>query len=269
MIEDDVRVADFVTRGIEAEDYGVQWVRTGRAGLAAAEAFSRDCVDHATAGIVILHVMLPELDGLSICQMLRQRGHLMPVLMLSAMGESQERVDGLRRGADDYLVKPFDFDELPARIEALMRRSWQPAESRLPSIGRISVDRQLPGLRYGHAELTLSQREMALIELLVAANGATVSRERILSRVWKSHRDALTNIVDVDVSRLRRKIAGLDPEVAITAVRGLGYRITVSRALNHQGRVEIQSGRSVGAVGQRGVVQDDAQHALVIGPVAP
>ena len=123
LIEDDARVADFIMRGLQAEGYAVQWVRTGRAGLAAAEGFSRSCAAQTSTGVVILDVLLPELDGLPLCQMLRQRGHHVPVLMLSAMGESHERVDGLRRGADDYLTKPFDFDELLARIEALMRRA--------------------------------------------------------------------------------------------------------------------------------------------------
>ncbi len=237
LIEDDARVADFVMRGLQAEGYGVQWVRTGRAGLAAAETFSRGCVSQQSAGVVILDVLLPEMDGLTLCQMLRRRGHHVPVLMLSAMGESHERVDGLRRGADDYLTKPFDFEELLARIEALMRRGRHPAK-KPTSIGGVTLDRQLPGLRCASAEIILSAREMALMEVLVAANGATVSRERILSRVWQADRDPLTNIVDVYVSRLRRKIARIDPEVTITAVRGLGYRMTAPRP-QHAGDVDI------------------------------
>ncbi len=229
LIEDDPRVADFVMRGLQAEGYALHWVRTGRAGLAAAEAFSRDCLQRSVAGVVILDVMLPELDGLTLCQMLRQRGHQVPVLMLSAMGESRDRVDGLRRGADDYLPKPFDFDELLARVEALMRRAAQPLAPRAPGIGRVVLDRALPGLRNETTGIILSAREMALIELLVAAGGATVSRERILSRVWQADRDPLTNIVDVYVSRLRRKLATLDPAVGIAAVRGLGYRVMETR----------------------------------------
>jgi DNA-binding response OmpR family regulator len=229
LIEDDTRVADFLVRGLRAEGYGVHWERTGRAGLSAAEAFSRSCKVDTIAGVVILDIMLPEIDGLTLCQMLRQRGHDVPVIMLSAMGKSQERIDGLRRGADDYLVKPFEFEELLARIEALMRRSNRPAVAAAPAIGRITLDRQLPGLRTPDTEVPLSLREMALVELLVAAAGGTVSRERILSRVWQADRDPLTNIVDVYVSRLRRKIAPLDPAISIIAVRGLGYRMTLAR----------------------------------------
>lgn len=229
LIEDDTRVADFLVRGLRAEGYGVEWFQNGRTGLAAAEAFSRHCTQQSSAGVVILDIMLPELDGLTLCQMLRQRGHDVPVIMLSAMGESQERIDGLRRGADDYLVKPFEFDELLARVEALMRRSNKPNAAAAPTIGRITLDRQLPGLRTDAVELLLSVKEMALIDLLAGSAGGTVSRERILSRVWQTDRDPLTNIVDVYISRLRRKIAKLDPEVSIVAVRGLGYRLTVSR----------------------------------------
>ncbi|SIQ35438.1 DNA-binding response regulator, OmpR family, contains REC and winged-helix (wHTH) domain [Rhizobium sp. RU33A] len=229
LIEDDVRVADFLQRGLQAEGYTVTWFRNGREGLAAAEAFARTCTTENLAGVVILDVMLPELDGLSLCQMLRQRNHQVPVLMLSAMGESQERADGLRRGADDYLAKPFDFDELLARIEALMRRTKATTAPKLLQIGQIILDRQLPGLRSATGEVLLSALEMAMIELLAAQAGATVSRERILARVWAADRDPLTNVVDVYVSRLRRKLASLDPDVKITAIRGLGYRLTVTR----------------------------------------
>ena len=230
LIEDDVRVADFLVRGLQAEGYGTTWIRTGRQGLVAAEAFASACERDDMPGVVILDVLLPELDGLTLCQMLRKRNHQVPVLMLSAMGESHERADGLRRGADDYLAKPFDFDELLARVEALMRRARRSKAPKPLQIGTITVDRQLHGLRNEDDEVTLSALEMAMIELFVASSGATVSRERILARVWQADRDPLTNVVDVYVSRLRRKIGKLDPDVRITAVRGLGYRLIVNRA---------------------------------------
>lgn len=225
LIEDDPRVADFLTRGLRAEGYAVELRNCGPSGLKAAEAFARDCEARGAAGVVILDVLLPGMDGLNLCQMLRQRGHHVPVLMLSALGESRERIDGLRRGADDYLSKPFDFDELLARIEALMRRAGRPVAPQGLSIGQVTLDRALPGLRAGERQVLLSALEMALIELLVTARGATVSRERILARVWQADRDPLTNVVDVYVSRLRRKLADLDPTVKIDAVRGLGYRM--------------------------------------------
>lgn len=226
LIEDDPRVADFLTRGLQAEGYAVQHRACGRSGLAAAEAFSRDCRMRGAAGVIVLDVLLPGMDGLTLCHALRQRGHDVPILMLSALGESRERTDGLRRGADDYLPKPFDFDELLARIEALMRRALRPVDRAQPRIGAITLDRRLPALRCGERVLALTARELALIELLIAARGATVSRERILARVWQTDRDPLTNVVDVYVSRLRRKLAALQPGAGILAVRGLGYRLT-------------------------------------------
>jgi DNA-binding response OmpR family regulator len=161
--------------------------------------------------------------------------------MLTARDALQDKLDGFDCGADDYLTKPFDFDELLARIEALMRRGRAPTAVKSTGIGKITLDRHLPGLRSAHIETILSAREMALMELLVAANGATVSRERILSRVWQADRDPLTNIVDVYVSRLRRKIVRLDPDVAITAVRGLGYRMTAPRP-HHVGDIDTGGG---------------------------
>lgn len=229
LIEDEPRVADFILRGLKAEGYSVRWIKNGRDGLSAGESFAKDCALSESAGLIILDIMLPELDGLSLCQMLRKRGCQVPVLMLSALGETSDRIDGLKRGADDYLPKPFEFDELLARIEALMRRSWQSNPLNALSIGTIELDRDLPALRSGETEVQLTLRELSLIELLLNANGKTVSRERILSRVWQTDSDPLTNIVDVYVSRLRRKLEQLDTSVKIMNVRGMGYRISESR----------------------------------------
>lgn len=229
LIEDDPRVADFLTRGLRAEGYGVQWIRNGRDGLAAAQTFAKACQASAGPGVIILDVMLPDLDGLSLCQAFRQRGFQLPILMLSAMGSTSDRIDGLRRGADDYLAKPFEFDELLARIEALMRRGQIANKDKTLLIGTIEFDRNLPGLRVDGQETLLTRIELALMDLLVAAEGNTVSRERILSRVWQTDRDPLTNVVDVYISRLRRKIERLDPSVTIRNVRGLGYRLTQTR----------------------------------------
>jgi DNA-binding response OmpR family regulator len=228
LVEDEPRVADFPLRGLSAEGYNISWVKNGREGLVAAESFAKDCVQSGVGGVVILDVMLPELDGFSLCEKLRQKGVQLPVLMLSAMGTTGDRVDGLRRGADDYLAKPFDFDELLARVESLMRRAKRPQQDRNLSIGSITLDRNLPGLRAQGAEIPLTLRELALLELLLAADGKTVSRERILSRVWQTDRDPLTNIVDVYISRLRRKLGQLDASVRIRNIRGLGYGITQS-----------------------------------------
>ncbi len=230
LIEDDPRVADFLHRGLLAEGHAVTHCACGRTGLAAAEEFARACQQGGQPGVVLLDVMLPGLDGLALCDVLRRRGHDVPILMLSALGDSQERVAGLRRGADDYLPKPFDFDELLARIDALGRRAGRkPVDTDAP-IGAALFLRDVPALAGPGGETPLTAREAALLQLLMQAQGRTVSRARILARVWQTDRDPLTNVVDVYISRLRRKLAAQDPGIRLEALRGLGYRLTAPRA---------------------------------------
>jgi len=229
VIEDDPRVADFLRRGLVAEGHAVAHCACGKAGLAAAEDFARDCQQSGQPGVVLLDVMLPGLDGLALCDVLRRRGHEVPILMLSALGDSQERVAGLRRGADDYLPKPFDFDELLARIEALGRRARNKAAEIAPSIGAVQFLRDVPALAGPAGETPLTAREAALVQMLIEAQGRTVSRARILARVWQTDHDPLTNVVDVYASRLRRKLAAQDAGIRLEALRGLGYRLTAPR----------------------------------------
>lgn len=226
LIEDDPRVADFLRRGLSAEGYGVRHCACGTSGLEAAQEFARACALSGQPGVILLDVMLPELDGLALCDVLRRRGHDIPVLILSALGSSQERAAGLRRGADDYLPKPFDFDELLARIEALGRRARpaRPMEDAL-RIGTVRLLRDVPALAGPAGETLLTGREAALVQMLLEARGRTLSRERILARVWQTDRDPLTNVVDVYVSRLRRKLRDQDPTITLEALRGLGYRL--------------------------------------------
>ncbi|MGY6632557.1 MAG: response regulator transcription factor [Alkalilacustris sp.] len=226
LIEDDARVADFLRRGLTAEGYGVRHCACGTEGLAAAEAFSRACTAAGRGGVILLDVMLPGLDGLELCEVLRRRGHRVPVLILSALGSSRERVEGLRRGADDYLPKPFDFDELLARIEALGRRAGPALDSPGGAIlGELRVLPDVPALDGPAGRTLLTAREAAFLNLLLELRGRTISRERILARVWQTDRDPLTNVVEVYASRLRRKLRAQDPAVRLEAVRGLGYRL--------------------------------------------
>lgn len=231
LIEDDPRVADFIRRGLIAEGYGVRHCACGTSGLAAAQDFARACAESGQPGVILLDVMLPKMDGLALCDVLRRRGHDIPVLILSALDSSQERAAGLRRGADDYLPKPFDFDELLARIEALGRRARQTARSYdFLRIGEIRLLRDVPALTGPAGETRLTAREATLLQMLIEAKGKTLSRERILARVWQTDRDPLTNVVDVYISRLRRKLRAQDPNITLEALRGLGYRLTAPRA---------------------------------------
>lgn len=217
LIEDELRVADFVRRGLKAEGWVVEHASTGEAGL--------EIMQDRDFDVIILDLMLPGISGQQVCQKMRARSNTTPVLMLTALDSTDERVAGLRLGADDYLPKPFDFDELIARIEALHRRV----------IGYASDDNdgklQHEGLVYDSAAMVLtvdgvvvdlSAKERELIAILMASKNRALSRERILNSVWGTHEDPMTNVVDVYIGRLRKKLGpygGL-----ITTVRGAGYR---------------------------------------------
>jgi DNA-binding response OmpR family regulator len=217
VVEDDGRVADFLTRGLRAEGYRVQALKTGEEALALAR--------QEPPALILLDVMLPGISGMEVCQQLRAARIATPVLMLTAMGTVQDRVAGLRCGADDYLTKPFAFEELLARIEALLRRPPAMVErSSVLSVGPISFDRERMIVTRDGEPVAMTAREMALLELLMSSPGRLFSRERILANVWGVDEDPLTNVVDVYIRRLRAKIDGDGPSM-ISTVRGLGYRL--------------------------------------------
>jgi DNA-binding response OmpR family regulator len=171
--------------------------------------------------------MLPGMTGLEICQSLRANQATLPILMLTALASLDDRVAGLRMGADDYLCKPFEFDELLARIEALGRRSQTPIQTTpsLLTIADLELNRESMRVSRAGTPLQLTARELALLELLMSAPGRLFSRERILSNVWGTNEDPLTNVVDVYIRRLRRKIDEGYQSPLIHTVRGLGYRL--------------------------------------------
>ena len=221
VVEDDPRVADFLQRGLRAEGYRVSLAVDGQAALAAirTDAFST----------VLLDVMLPGMNGIEVCQQLRADRNAVPILMLTAMGTVQDRVTGLRCGADDYLTKPFAFDELLARIESLMRRpagiqtrGVQPTQLQ---VGALIFDREKMAVHHGVQEISFTAKELALLELLMSAPGRLFSRERILSNVWGTYEDPLTNVVDVYIRRVRAKIDQDGQPSLIQTIRGLGYKI--------------------------------------------
>jgi DNA-binding response OmpR family regulator len=225
VVEDDPRIADFLGRGLRAEGYRVETFANGPDGLAAARAIARDPA--AEPHVVVLDLMLPGIGGLEICQTLRAEGVALPILMLSALGAVEDRVTGLRLGADDYLAKPFDFEELLARLEALARRG---RDARRTSPGRLQVgdlvfDRERMQARRGGRVLNLTAKELALLELMMSAPGRLFSRERILANVWGVNEDPLTNVVDVYIRRLRAKIDEEGDAPLIHTVRGVGYRM--------------------------------------------
>lgn len=227
LIEDDPRIADFLARGLRAEGHRVELAATGQAGLAAARQAMRRSQEEGVQTVLILDLMLPDIGGLEVCQTLRSEGVALPILMLSALGAVEDRVAGLRLGADDYLPKPFDFEELLARLESLSRRGREvarPPLSRLV-VGDLVFDRERMQASRAGLPLALTAKELALLELMMSAPGRLFSRERILSNVWGASEDPLTNIVDVYIRRLRAKLDEGGRPTLIHTVRGLGYRL--------------------------------------------
>ncbi len=230
VVEDDARIADFLVRGLRAEGHRVDRAATGPEGLAMATDAARQARDGEPPTIVVLDLMLPGMGGLEVCQALRERRVGLPILMLTAMDTLEDRVAGLRMGADDYLCKPFAFEELLARLQALARRGrdWVQAPPARLVVADLELDRE--GMRASRAgrPLALTARELALLELLMSAPGRLFSRERILANVWGVNEDPLTNVVDVYIRRLRSKIDEGFDEALIHTVRGLGYRLEAS-----------------------------------------
>ncbi|KKC27785.1 response regulator transcription factor [Sphingomonas sp. SRS2] len=217
LIEDDARVADHVARGLREAGHLVDVARAGREGLLKAAAEQYDAI--------ILDRMLPEVDGLKILQTIRATGDNIPVLILSALGDVDERIKGLRAGGDDYLPKPFALSELVARVEVLGRRGPAIAETTQLTIGDLAVD--LLGLTVTRAgrRIDLTQREFRILEYLMRNEGRVVTRSMLLENVWDYSFDPQTNIIDQHVSRLRQKVDRDFATQLIQTVRGTGYVI--------------------------------------------
>jgi DNA-binding response OmpR family regulator len=219
LVEDEARVADFIRRGLSAEGWAVDHAADGE-----------DALEHVASNsydVILLDLMLPGIQGQDVCRKLRARKTKTPILMLTALDSPEEKVDGLKMGADDYLAKPFDFDELIARVEALHRRATgytsDAGETVLKS-GGLTFDRASLQVSVDGTEIELSKKERDLLLLFLTNTGRVLSRERILNSVWGLNADPLTNVVDVYVGRLRRKI-GAEGERIVT-LRNVGYRMT-------------------------------------------
>ena len=217
LIEDDPRVAAFVAKSLHEEGHAVDHCADGRAGLAQAAAERYDAI--------VLDRMLPELDGLGVLESLRGTGDQTPVLILSALGDTQERVRGLRAGSDDYLAKPFSVSELLARVEALGRRQGAgEAASRIRS-GDVTIDLAARLVKVAGRRVDLTEREFRILEHLARNEGRVVTRSMLLEHVWDYSFDPQTNIIDQHVSRLRQKLDRAGAANLIETVRGAGYSI--------------------------------------------
>lgn len=218
LIEDDSNVADFIVRGFKEAGNTIDHADNGKDGLFMATTESYD--------VLIVDRMLPGVDGLSITRTLRASDDNTPVLILSALGQVDDRVKGLQAGGDDYLVKPFAFSELQARIEALSRRSQGKTEAETTlSIADLHMDLLSREVRRGDQLIALQPRDFQLLEYLMRHKGQVVTRTMLLENVWDYHFDPQTNVIDVHISRLRAKI-DKDFDIAlIHTVRGAGYKI--------------------------------------------
>jgi len=222
IVEDEARIADFLQRGLRAEGHFCVVANDGEAGLSLALDGDFD--------LILLDMMLPGIHGRDVCQQLRMNKINTPLIILSAMDSLDDVIAGLRMGADDYMTKPFSFEELLARIETVMRRSSEIAsEEQSLATGRLAFDRQSLRFSVDGEDIKMTAKELAIIELLMSNPGTLFSRERILSNVWGLNMDPLTNVVDVYIGKLRKKIDSDDAESMIETVRGLGYRLNLPK----------------------------------------
>jgi len=218
LVEDDPRIARFVRRGLEAEGYTVEVADHGEEGLELCRSN-----DYA---IVILDRMLPGLDGIEICATLRRERRPCMVLMLTAKDALQDKVEGLDAGADEYLTKPFAFDELLARLRALLRRSHHDAPEPRLQVGLLVLDPATRKARRGEREIVLTLREYTLLGYLMENAGRVLSRTRILNHVWGYSFDPGSKVVDVYIRYLRQKVDDGEDRALIKTVRGFGYMIS-------------------------------------------
>ena len=217
IIEDDVEASAAMAKGLEEAGHETVRADDGLAGLTAARDGRFD--------VLVIDRMMPRMDGVTVVETLRREGDGTPVLFLSALGEVGDRVDGLKAGADDYLVKPYAFAELIARVEALSRRRETGSVSTVLKVGELEMDLIGRTVHRAGQEIDLQPREFQLLEFLMRHANQSVTRTMLLEKVWEYHFDPQTNVIDVHISRLRSKIDKGFSRAMLQTVRGAGYRL--------------------------------------------
>ena len=217
IVEDEVKIANSLKKGFEQEAYAVDVANTGIDGYDLASSEEYD--------VLVLDRLLPGLDGIELCKKLRAKNIYTPVLMLTARGELDERIEGLNAGADDYLPKPFAFTELLARVRALSRRPKSSVGSKL-TVGDLTLDTVTFEVKREDKNITLSNKEFSLLEYLMRHKGSIIKKERIMNHVWSYESDVLPNSVEVYITHLRNKVdKPFKGKPLIHTVRGFGYKI--------------------------------------------
>jgi two-component system OmpR family response regulator len=214
-VEDEIKIADFVRAGLKEQGFVVDYFDNGDDGYIQAL--------HNDYDVIVLDIMVPGKDGLAILKQLRSAGRNVPVILLTARNELDDRLQGLNLGADDYIAKPFFVEELGARIHAVVRRSVGERQNLL-SVGTLKLDRITREVTCQQQVIELTSREFNLLEYLMRSPGQVFTRTQILEHVWGYDFNPNTNVVDVCIQRIRRKIEPLDQAVWIESIRGVGYR---------------------------------------------
>jgi DNA-binding response OmpR family regulator len=215
ILEDDSAISDFLMKGLKEAGYSVEHAGTGEDGLSILSSGDFDAA--------IIDIMLPGMDGLEVIEQLRGSGHQLPIIVLSAKRSVDDRIAGLRRGGDDYLVKPFSFSELLARLQALLRRSGGKSETGLMEAFGISLDVVSREVKRDGEKIDLNPKEFSLFEYLLRNQGMVMSKTMIMEHVWGYDFDPQTNVIDVLISRLRSKIDREKERKLIHTIRGVGY----------------------------------------------
>lgn len=217
LVEDEEKLAEALKRGLTAKGYAVDVIHDGE------EALTRISLHHVDYDLVILDLMLPSVDGLTICTEVRRRSIVTPILVLTARAETETKVELLQAGADDYLVKPFSFDELLARMQALLRRPANSVPTVL-TVGDIELNPAEHSVTISDEPLTLTLKEFGMLEYFMRRPNEVVSREDLLAHLWDFNYESFSNVIDVHVKNLRRKLAERDQQGVLETIRGIGYR---------------------------------------------
>lgn len=218
IVEDDAETRDYIAKGFVEQGYTVETASTGRDGLYHATDISFDAL--------ILDRMLPEIDGLSIVKSVRAAGISTPILLLTALSAVDERVRGLKSGADDYLIKPFSFAELHARVEALLRRPQDQSDGQTLTCGDVVMDLEKRKVFRGTRQLVLTPREFQILEFFLRRLNRVITRTMLLEGVWDYSFDPQTNVIDVHISKLRRELESDGEAPVLHTVRGAGYMLS-------------------------------------------